>query len=158
MRVTLGRQKSFRTISVNIPTDLLYDVLPAHTRRGLDMNYLAGTIFAALLSHGLLTISYAGQTATPGAKTAAIKDSSSTDIPTADSSRAEITKVDMDMGKVTLKHGPLARLGMPAMTMVFKVKEPAQLAGLTTGDQVNVLVERLNGDLFVTNIKKRSDR
>ncbi|MEO8158432.1 MAG: copper-binding protein, partial [Betaproteobacteria bacterium] len=39
----------------------------------------------------------------------------------------EVKKVDKDTGKVTIKHGPLENLGMPAMTMVFRVKDPAML-------------------------------
>ena len=35
-------------------------------------------------------------------------------------SEGEVRKVDKDQGKVTLRHGPLQNLDMPAMTMVFK--------------------------------------
>jgi Cu/Ag efflux protein CusF len=42
-------------------------------------------------------------------------------------SSGEVKKVDKASGKVTIKHGPLDHLGMPAMTMVFGVKDPAML-------------------------------
>ena len=45
--------------------------------------------------------------------------------PTAD---GEVRKVDKEQGKVTLKHGPIANLDMPGMTMVFKVADPKLLA------------------------------
>jgi Cu/Ag efflux protein CusF len=31
----------------------------------------------------------------------------------------EIKKIDIEQGKVTLKHGAIENLGMPSMTMVF---------------------------------------
>lgn len=67
--------------------------------------------------------------------------------------QAEIKKLDKDLAKVTLKHGPLPHLGMPAMTMVFKVQNPAQLAPLHIGNVVNFIVERVDGALLVTTIQ-----
>jgi Cu/Ag efflux protein CusF len=52
-----------------------------------------------------------------------------------------------------MKHGPLNNLDMPAMTMAFKVKEPAMLDRVKTGDQVRFLVERVNGGLTVTRLE-----
>jgi Cu/Ag efflux protein CusF len=43
---------------------------------------------------------------------------------------AEVRKIDAATGKITLKHGPIANLGMSAMTMAFPVKDPAMLKGL----------------------------
>ena len=39
----------------------------------------------------------------------------------------EVRKVDASASKVTIKHGPLANLNMGAMTMVFRVDDPAIL-------------------------------
>ena len=39
----------------------------------------------------------------------------------------EVRKVDKAAGKVTLKHGEIKNLEMPAMTMVFTAKDPALL-------------------------------
>ena len=61
----------------------------------------------------------------------------------------EVKKVDKDAGKVTIKHGPLENLGMPAMTMVFRVKDPAMLDQLKAGDKINFLAEKRNGALTV---------
>ncbi len=36
-------------------------------------------------------------------------------------SEGEVRKVDKDAKKITLRHGPLVNLDMPAMTMVFQV-------------------------------------
>lgn len=39
----------------------------------------------------------------------------------------EVRKVDMDAKRITVRHGPLTNLDMPAMTMVFQVKDTAML-------------------------------
>jgi len=65
-------------------------------------------------------------------------------------SEGEVRKVDRDQGKLTLRHGPLENLGMPAMTMVFKVADPKLLDGLKDGDKVRFTAERVNGAFTVT--------
>lgn len=40
---------------------------------------------------------------------------------------AEVRKIYLDTGKVTLKHGAIDNLGMGAMTMTFAVKDKAVL-------------------------------
>ena len=61
----------------------------------------------------------------------------------------EVRKVDKDAGKVTIKHGPLENLGMPAMTMVFRVKDPAMLDKVKVGDKINFAADKVNGALTV---------
>ena len=68
----------------------------------------------------------------------------------ADMSEGEVRRVDGAVGKLTLRHGPLANLDMPAMTMVFRVKDPAWLAQLKVGDKVRFVAERVDGNLTVT--------
>lgn len=67
-------------------------------------------------------------------------------------SEGEVRRIDHAQGKLTLRHGPLENLGMPAMTMVFKVAAPAMLDGLKEGDKVRFTAERLNGAFTVTAI------
>jgi Cu(I)/Ag(I) efflux system periplasmic protein CusF len=62
----------------------------------------------------------------------------------------EIRKVDKDAGKVTIKHGPLASLDMPAMTMVFRVKDLAMLDNLKAGDNIRFRAEKIDGNYTVT--------
>lgn len=62
----------------------------------------------------------------------------------------EVKKVDKDAGKITLKHGPLLNLDMPAMTMVFRVKDAAMLDQVKPGDRVKFIAEKSNGALTVT--------
>jgi Cu/Ag efflux protein CusF len=68
-------------------------------------------------------------------------------------SEGEVRKVDTDQGKVTLRHGPLLNLDMPAMTMVFKATNPKLLEGLKEGDKVRFTADRVNGAIAVTAIQ-----
>ena len=62
----------------------------------------------------------------------------------------EVRKVDKDAGKVTIKHGPLANLDMPAMTMVFRSKDPAMLDKVKAGDSIRFKADKLDGVFTVT--------
>lgn len=64
----------------------------------------------------------------------------------------EVKKVDKDTGKMTIKHAPLANLNMPAMTMVFRVKDAAMLEKVKAGDKINFSAERANGAITVTQL------
>ena len=68
-------------------------------------------------------------------------------------SEGEVRKVDKDTGKVTIKHGPLENLGMPAMTMVFQVKDPAMLDQVKAGDKINFIAEKVGGQYTVTRVE-----
>ena len=61
-----------------------------------------------------------------------------------------VRKINAEAGKVTLHHGPLAKLDMPAMTMVFRVRDPAWLNQMKPGDRIRFVVERVNGALTLT--------
>jgi len=65
----------------------------------------------------------------------------------------EVRKVDKDARKITIKHGPLENLDMPAMTMVFKVKDPGILEQVKAGDKVKFQAEKIGGALTVTKIE-----
>jgi Cu/Ag efflux protein CusF len=62
----------------------------------------------------------------------------------------EIRKVDKDARKLTIKHGPIANLDMPAMTMVFQVKDPALLDQVKAGDKVRFAADKVGGAYVVT--------
>jgi len=68
-------------------------------------------------------------------------------------SDGEVRKVDKDQGKVTMRHGPIANLDMPAMTMVFKVADPKMLDTVKEGDKVKFTADRVNGAITVTAIE-----
>ncbi len=64
----------------------------------------------------------------------------------------EVRKVDKEAKKITIKHGPLESLEMPAMTMVYRVKDPAMLERVKAGDKVKFQAEKLGGAFTVTRI------
>ena len=68
-------------------------------------------------------------------------------------SEGVVRKVDKDSGKLTIKHGPLENLGMPGMTMVFHVKDPAMLDEVKEGDSIRFRAEQVNGALTVTQLQ-----
>ncbi len=65
----------------------------------------------------------------------------------------EVRKVDKAANKVTLKHGPIPNLDMPAMTMVFQVKDPAMLEKMKAGDKVKFEAQKLGGAFTITRIE-----
>lgn len=65
----------------------------------------------------------------------------------------EIRRVDRDAKKITIRHGPLQSLEMPAMTMVFQVKDPAMLDQVKVGDKVKFTAEKAGGAFTVTQIE-----
>lgn len=70
--------------------------------------------------------------------------------------KGEVTKIDEGQGKITIKHEPIKNLDMDAMTMVFRVKDPAVLKTVKVGDKVTFEADRVNGAITVTSIKKGS--
>jgi Cu/Ag efflux protein CusF len=56
-----------------------------------------------------------------------------------------VKKVDKGAGKVTIRHEPLENLGMPKMTMVFRVKDPSMLDRLKEGDKIRFVAEKVDG-------------
>lgn len=65
----------------------------------------------------------------------------------------EIRKVDKSAAKITIKHGPMAKLDMPPMTMVFQVKDKALLDVAKPGDKVTFDAEKAGGAYVVTQIE-----
>mgnify|MGYP003386507983 CR=1 FL=1 len=67
----------------------------------------------------------------------------------------EVTKVDQEASKITIKHGPIKKLEMDeGMTMVFAVTDPAVLKTLKAGDKVRFDADKVNGRFTVTQIEK----
>ena len=65
----------------------------------------------------------------------------------------EVRKVDKSAGKLTIRHGEIRNLEMPAMTMVFTAQDPAMLDGLKEGDKIKFTADKLNGVYTVTAVE-----
>ena len=67
----------------------------------------------------------------------------------------QVTKVDADAGKITIKHGPFKKFDMDhGMTMVFRASDPAMLKQVKAGDKIKFDAEKVNGQFTVTKIEK----
>ncbi|NEX59993.1 copper-binding protein [Noviherbaspirillum galbum] len=106
------------------------------------MKAILNSLVAAALALGAVTVA----TAQSAPSAASAPEAMST---------GEIKKVDKGGGRLTIKHGPLKNLGMDAMTMVFKVKDPAMLNEVKVGDKINFVADNPNGQLIVTRLEKQ---
>jgi len=71
----------------------------------------------------------------------------------AQSTAGEVRKVDKTQGKITLQHEAIANLKMPAMTMAYRVQNPAWLDQVKEGDKVRFDADKVNGQYTITAIK-----
>ena len=78
------------------------------------------------------------------------------DIQSMPMSEGVIRKVDKAAGKITIRHGELYKLGMPAMTMTFRVSDPAMLNRVKPGDSVRFVADRVKGALTVTHLETKA--
>jgi len=65
----------------------------------------------------------------------------------------EVRKVDLAAKKLTIKHSELKNLDMPAMTMVFQVKDPAMLEKVKVGDKVKFRADKIGGAFTVVELE-----
>lgn len=74
--------------------------------------------------------------------------------PNADDSLVNglVKKIDKSAGKVTVSHGPLPN-GMPAMTMVFQVKETTWIDKLKEGQEIRFAAAKIDGAMTLVRIE-----
>lgn len=72
----------------------------------------------------------------------------------ADMTDGEVRKIDIEAGKLTLKHGEIKNLGMPGMTMVFQLSDAAMADKLKAGDKVRFTADKQGSAFVVTRIDK----
>lgn len=66
----------------------------------------------------------------------------------------EVRRVDRDQKKITLRHGEIKSIGMPPMTMVFQLADPAWIDQYKVGDKVRFDVEQINGAYTVVRMER----
>ena len=64
-----------------------------------------------------------------------------------------VQKVDRSRGVVTLKHGEIANMSMPPMTMGFDVADKKMLEGVKVGDKVKFRVEKVNNAPIIVRLE-----
>ena len=128
------------------------------------MNKLIRHSIAAGLAFGMATGAYAADDMKMDMNAAAgMKMDMGTNANSATSSTAADTaltdgvvkKVDRQTGMVTIEHGELKNVGMPAMTMAYKAKDAAMVKQAKEGEKVKFRLENLNGTYTITTLKKR---
>jgi Cu/Ag efflux protein CusF len=65
----------------------------------------------------------------------------------------EVRRIDIEAGKITIKHGAISQLQLPAMTLVYKI-DPALLKDIKPGDRVSFTARREAGQYVVVSISK----
>ena len=73
--------------------------------------------------------------------------------PASSMSEGEVRRVDKEAKKLTIRHGPLTHLDMPAMTMVFQVQDAAVLEQLKPGDKIRFIAEKVDGSYVASNVE-----
>lgn len=71
---------------------------------------------------------------------------------------AEGQIVEITNDGVTLAHGPFTTLGMPSMTMIFSLANPALTQGFKAGDKVRVAVRQTDDGLWVERLQKLGEQ
>ena len=67
----------------------------------------------------------------------------------------EVRKIDRSQAKITISHGEIKNLDMPAMTMIYRARPPTLLDGLAVGDRIQFNVDKVDGQYVVTAIEKK---
>ncbi|MDE2402865.1 MAG: copper-binding protein [Burkholderiales bacterium] len=67
----------------------------------------------------------------------------------------EVKKIDLDAAKITLKHGEIKNLDLPAMQMSFRVSNPAWLSSVQVGDKVKFSADKVGGQFTITALEKK---
>lgn len=67
--------------------------------------------------------------------------------------KGEVTKVNKELGKVTLKHEEIKNLDMPPMRMIFRVADPKMLDQLKPGQKGEFYIIDKNGRMVIKQIK-----
>jgi Cu(I)/Ag(I) efflux system periplasmic protein CusF len=65
----------------------------------------------------------------------------------------EVRRVNKRTKEITIKHPPIPRLAMPAMTMPFPVKEEAMLDRVQEGDKVKFFAEKIGDEAVIIRIE-----
>jgi Cu/Ag efflux protein CusF len=102
---------------------------------------LAATLLSLLLALSVSALAHHEPAAQGGGKAAAGDATPFTN--------GVVKKVDKARGQVTIAHEPLTNLGMPAMTMAYRVKDNAWLDAVKEGEKIRFVAENVNGALVV---------
>lgn len=138
-RLTIGTVA--KAAGVNVETVRFYQ------RPGL----LAAAGFISALMGCIIGGAWATETNTGKMETAQARGTK----PAGAAASGVIREIDRANSHVKIDHGPIPSIGMPGMTMAFKVKNPALLDQVKQGDQVNFEIEQSGLGWIVTNLNRK---
>lgn len=70
--------------------------------------------------------------------------------------QGKVRRINKSLGKVTLRHGPLQAVDMPAMSMVFSMRNRKKLDLLEVGDEIEFqVIKDKDGNLVITDIRHK---
>lgn len=101
-------------------------------------------LLAAIIMATVTPLALAGQTV----------GTSTNKVEIANMTAGVVKKLDNDQQKITLKHEALENLGMPPMTMVFRLGNISLVDKLKVGDHIMFRAEQINGIFVVTAMNK----
>ncbi len=107
---------------------------------------LSSPAFAAVEDMALMKTSHAS-TGAMGAMGMTATSASLTD--------TVVAGMDPATDMITLRHGELKNVGMPAMTMAYMANDTAMFKDIKEGDSVKVRVENVNGTLAIVKMVKQ---
>jgi len=97
-----------------------------------------GVAWATQVDSGRIEIAQARETKPAGARASGV-----------------IREIDRANSRIKIDHGPIPSIGMPGMTMTFKVKNPALLDQAKQGDPVNFEIEQSGLGWIITNLNHK---
>jgi len=65
----------------------------------------------------------------------------------------EVRRLDKTLGTLTIRHGEIRNLDMPPMSMVFTVRDKAQLDAVSVGDRIRFVATNENGKFIASDIE-----
>lgn len=69
---------------------------------------------------------------------------------------AKVKAIDSAAGKMTISHGPIRQIRMPAMTMAFPVRNPSDLSH-NVGDVIQVQFDNDGGVVKISHVRGAKD-
>lgn len=75
--------------------------------------------------------------------------------PVGASASGVVREINRANSRIKIDHGPIPSIGMPGMTMTFKVKNAALLDHVKQGDQVNFEIEQSGLGWIITNLNRK---
>lgn len=118
------------------------------------MSRLLATAFALILASGTAMADQAKDMTVQHSHDHATASAAAPTAVAVPQTEGEILKVDAAARTLTVKHGRIENLGMSAMTMPYRVKDPAFLTLVKPGDKVRMTVERIDGAYTIVALQR----